>query len=133
MVVWQAKVALLVLLVGIVWLNYSRVDMSQAWDAREQGVRIFDVLPRDSVFIGSWADIPVLEYLQIVEGQRPDVRLRNVVLMSEQRAVAEATTASLAGRAYVGGLYKQLAAGDFRAVRVGRCPCYRLLSTAPFR
>jgi hypothetical protein len=124
----QLKVVLVILLIGFAWLNYDRVDMSRTRDARDHGHKIFSRLPRDSVFFGSWADIPILEYLQIVEGERPDVALRNVVLMAPQQALGEAMTASFQGKAYAGGIYDSLAAGGFRAVYVRGCSCYRLVA-----
>jgi hypothetical protein len=124
----QSSAVLLVLLASVAWLNYSRVDMSRAWDARKRGARIFSVLPEESVFFGSWAEIPILEYLQIVEGQRPDVVLRNVNLMSARQAVSEATIASARGRAYAGGVYDRLEGGGFCPLPVTECPCYRLVT-----
>jgi hypothetical protein len=44
-----------------------------------------------ALFVGMWEHVPILEYLQVVEGRRPDVRLVNGVFVgpigSEQLAL----------------------------------------------
>jgi len=64
---------------GVFLLNFSRVDLSADWSARRRGEQILDSMPAAAVYLGSWADVPILEYLQIVEGHRPDVRIENLL------------------------------------------------------
>jgi hypothetical protein len=111
---------------GIALLNFSRVDLSADWSARQRGEQILASLPPAAVYLGSWVDVPILEYLQIVEGRRPDVRTENLLFESGRggRIAAEALHAgrpvftSLPGRLDdVAGL-----CGEY----VAACDCYRV-------
>jgi hypothetical protein len=64
---------LMMLTVSHLVLNFGYVDLSQDGSARELGEDILAELEPDAVFLGTWRDTPILEYLQLVEGQRPDV------------------------------------------------------------
>ena len=44
---------------------------------------MLDVLEPDSLLCAGWATAPVVEYLQLVEGRRPDVATLNRFLISE--------------------------------------------------
>jgi len=44
----------------------------------ERDQTIIRRLPPNAVFIATWADVPILEYLQLVEHQRPDVETVNL-------------------------------------------------------
>ncbi|MBI3361553.1 MAG: DUF2723 domain-containing protein [Chloroflexi bacterium] len=59
----------------MVALNYPRVNLAGNWTTRDYAEQIFRDVPPDSVVVGAWIDITPLEYLQIVEKQRPDVIL----------------------------------------------------------
>ena len=48
------------------------------------GEDILKTIPANSRYFGTWVDTPVLEYLQIVEKQRPDVLTRNLFFLSQQ-------------------------------------------------
>lgn len=74
---WGTAVLFLFALSNLV-LNFTYVDLSQDWSARRLGEAIFAELEPNAVYIGTWKDVPILEYLQIVEEQRPDVVLVNV-------------------------------------------------------
>jgi hypothetical protein len=54
-------------------LNFGYVDLSQDCSARQLGEDILAELEPEAVYLGTWRDTPILEYLQLVEGQRPDV------------------------------------------------------------
>ena len=49
--------------------------------ARLTGERILSVMDRGALLVGMWEHVPILEYLQLVEGRRPDVRLVNGVFV----------------------------------------------------
>jgi hypothetical protein len=66
------------LAVAALALNYSYADVSEDWSARRKGEAILAQLPRESVFIGTWRDVPMIEYLRLVEGRRPDVETVNL-------------------------------------------------------
>lgn len=72
---------LLAVVVALSW-NWAIVDQSQDWSSRQQGEAIFQQLQPNAIIFGWWDTIPVLEYLQQVEGQRPDVTLINRFLIS---------------------------------------------------
>ena len=58
--------------------NWRYADISDDWSARTRGEVIFRALPPGAMYVGTWADVPILEYLQLVEAQRPDVQLVNL-------------------------------------------------------
>ena len=61
---------------AVAW-NWRLVDLSDDWSARVRGEKILELVRPDSLVIGYWGTVPVVEYLQLVEGQRPDVRAIN--------------------------------------------------------
>lgn len=78
----QAIAAVLALL--LLTSNWRLVNLSHDVSARESGTRIMDVIPRGAVFMGTWRDVPVLEYLQLVEHKRPDIDVRNLVFLGPE-------------------------------------------------
>jgi hypothetical protein len=84
--------------IGSIGVNYRYVDLSSDWSARESGETIFTALPSDALYMGAWADIPILEYLQLVERERPDVRLVNLVFTSGDEATRLTAAHIAAGR-----------------------------------
>jgi len=75
----SAPALLFFLALGCLVVNYPRVDLRDDWSARQVGEQVFDTLEPYAVYFGTWKDVPILEYLQIVERQRPDVRTVNLV------------------------------------------------------
>jgi hypothetical protein len=71
-------------------INFPLVDLSKDWSAREKGETLLPLLARDAWFIGSWEDVPILEYFQIVEKQRPDIHLQNVIFTGMDPALQTA-------------------------------------------
>ncbi|MCK4819705.1 DUF2723 domain-containing protein, partial [bacterium] len=57
---------LIFLTIGCLIFNFRYVDLSQDWSARQVGQNIMNTLEPDSIFFGSWIDVPILEYLQLV-------------------------------------------------------------------
>jgi hypothetical protein len=111
---------------GIMALNFSRVDLSADWSARQRGEQILASMPPAAVYLGSWVDVPILEYLQIVEGRRPDVRIENL-LFESGRGGRIAADALHAGRAVFTSLPDRVGdvaglCGEYVAV----CGCYRV-------
>jgi hypothetical protein len=70
-------------ILALAW-NWSRVDLSDDTSTRERGEAILQVAKPDALILGWWDTVPVLEYLQQVEGQRPDVLAVNRFLISGQ-------------------------------------------------
>lgn len=88
-----------VLVASSLAMNFTSMNWSKDNSARERGQTILAALPTGSLFIGSWLDIPILEYMQHVEERRRDVRLLNSVFVHDQSLDAE-----IAGQLASGGL-----------------------------
>ncbi|MDX1435314.1 MAG: DUF2723 domain-containing protein [Anaerolineales bacterium] len=65
---------------SVAW-NWSRVDLSDDWSTREQSEAILAEVGPDAIIFGWWDTIPAVQYLQLVEGQRPDVLAVNRFLI----------------------------------------------------
>ena len=78
--VLQGAMAGLVLLAAA-W-NWSLVDLSHDRSARRLGEAILREVEPGAIVFGWWDTVPVIEYLQLVEGQRPDVLAVNRFLIS---------------------------------------------------
>jgi hypothetical protein len=67
-------------LLAVAW-NWRLVDQSDDWSARRRGQTVLDVVEPDALLFGWWDTVPVVQYLQLVEGQRPDVQAINRFLI----------------------------------------------------
>lgn len=94
---WRAAL-LIALPVLALLVNFPLLDLSGDTSVRERSELFMAAAPPEAVVFARWYDITPLEYLHIVEGARPDLRLYNLFLFPR---------ASL--RAYVESL---LAAGE---------------------
>jgi hypothetical protein len=82
MSVWLLRVVIIgVVLIALVW-NWPLVDLSDDWSARAHGEEILDQLEPKALVFGWWDTVPVIQYLQLVEGQRLDVQAVNRFLIS---------------------------------------------------
>jgi hypothetical protein len=68
-------------LLAVLW-NWQHVDLSDDWSARRQGEAILEAVAPDAIILGWWDTVPVVQYLQLVEGQRPDVLAINRFLIT---------------------------------------------------
>jgi hypothetical protein len=66
----------LVVIAGVI-INAPRVDVSQDRRARELAEMLMTRVEPNAIVIGWWASVPPMQYLQLVEGWRPDVLLIN--------------------------------------------------------
>jgi hypothetical protein len=78
-VVIKASLAGFVLL-AVVW-NWGIVDMSDDWSTRLRGEAILARAETGGLVFGWWDTVPVVQYLQLVEGQRPDIKAVNRFLI----------------------------------------------------
>jgi hypothetical protein len=62
--------------------NWRVVDRSGDWSTREQSETILARVEEDALIFGWWETVPGIQYLQLVEGQRPDVTAINRFLIS---------------------------------------------------
>lgn len=91
------KVLVGLLILRLAWFNYPYLNLSRDTSARDTGERIMAVMGREALFVGMWEHVPILEYLQLVEQLRPDVRLVNGVF------IGPTGSGHLAGEALRGG------------------------------
>lgn len=73
--------------VALVW-NYPLTDQSRSYSARELGEAALEAIEPDAIVLGYWDTVPLIEYLQLVEGQRPDIRAINRFLIAPEDALA---------------------------------------------
>lgn len=57
------------------------VDLSNDWSARREAEAVLSRLEPGALLVGSWATVPVIEYLRFVEGRRTDVDTINIWLI----------------------------------------------------
>jgi hypothetical protein len=70
-------------LLALAW-NWRLVDLSDDWSARSRGETILSQAEPRALIFGWWDTVPVIEYLQLVEGQRPDVQAINRFLIAPE-------------------------------------------------
>jgi hypothetical protein len=71
-----------------VLVNFSRVDVSKDWSARNRGDVLLSWLPADTVYLAAWSDAALIDYFQLVEGRRADVRMLNTFLVRGARRIS---------------------------------------------
>ena len=59
-----------------------QVDLSDDWSTRIRGEAILEEVEPHALVLGWWDTVPVVQYLQLVEGQRPDVQAINRFLIT---------------------------------------------------
>jgi hypothetical protein len=64
--------------------NWRLVDLSDDWSTRDQSEAILRQVEPNALVFGWWDTVPAIQYLQFVEGQRPDVLAINRFLISGQ-------------------------------------------------
>jgi hypothetical protein len=124
----SARTLLLVLSLFGLCLNYSYADLSNDWSARKRGEAIFNRLPQNAVYIGTWADVPVLEYLQLVEGRRPDVETLNVFFRQRKEMGPLASRYLASGRAVYAAAPALVPDHAMTFVADAACACYQLVA-----
>ena len=70
-----------VVVVAIGW-NWRLVDLSNDWSTRRQSEALLRQVEPDALIFGWWDTIPGIQYLQLVEGERPDVTAINYFMIS---------------------------------------------------
>jgi len=70
-----------VVLIAVAW-NWRLTDLSRDRSARQRGESILQVAEPNALILGWWDTAPAVEYLQLVEGQRPDVQAINRFLIA---------------------------------------------------
>jgi hypothetical protein len=65
-------------------INWQSVDRSKDWSARKKGEETFQQLEQNALYFCWWDTVPVMEYLQMVEGYRLDVKVINRFLIKSE-------------------------------------------------
>lgn len=81
--VWFLRVGMAAAVgVAIVW-NWPLVDRADDWSVRERSEQMLEQVQPDALILGWWGVAPPIEYLQLVEGYRPDVQIINRFLIGQ--------------------------------------------------
>lgn len=79
-------IVILVVITALIW-NWGIADLSKDRSARERGERILEIAGENALIFGWWDSVPVVQYLQLVEGQRSDVIAINRFLIPYENMV----------------------------------------------
>lgn len=121
-----AGAALASLAALLVLVNYRWVDASDDWSARERGAGILAALAPSAVFVGSWSDVRLVEFLQHVEGQRRDVEPVDTFFTGDGIRAERIRAALAAGRPVYVSTCRDLPDPALRCEYDPRCECHRL-------
>lgn len=114
------------LVVAAFILNYPLTDVSQDWSARERGEAILTHLPEQAILYGTWTNIPIIEYLQLVETVRPDVVARNLIFIGRPWATEEVKERLAAGQIVYTTHRNWFTENTFTFSPVAGCGCARM-------
>lgn len=70
-------------LLALLW-NWRLVDLSKDWSTRQVGEAILRQVEPGALVFGWWDTVPVIQYLQFVEGMRQDVQAVNRFLITPE-------------------------------------------------
>ena len=110
-------------------INFSLVDLSQDWSARQLGESILSTVEPRAYYFGTWADVPILEYLQVVEQQRKDITTVNLIFTGPDFGANLAREKLRAGYPVYTST-QWLAGEDMQIEEVDACKCYQMTLTA---
>ena len=74
--------AMVISVLAAILYTGPKVDLSEDWTTRIRGETILENVEPHALIFGFWDTVPVIQYLQLVEGQRPDVTAINRFLIS---------------------------------------------------
>ena len=94
-------------LFSLVW-NWRIVDLSKDRTTRELGESILQKADRGALVYGWWDVVPVIQYLQLVEGMRPDVKAINRFLISQSDMMTAIKKEIQARPIYVDNIIREL-------------------------
>jgi hypothetical protein len=115
------------LLLLLLWVNAPLADISRDRSARERGEAILGALAPQALFVGSWADLRIVEYLQQVEGRRPDVALFDAYFAGDAARATRIAAGLASGRPVYVGTCRDLPDARLRCEPIAACDCHRLV------
>ena len=129
---WRMLVPSMVFLMaaGNLIVNFGLLDLSNDWSARERGEAILEAVEPDAVYFGTWGDIPILEYLQLVEGWRADVATVNLVFVDQRERKRLLYEKVAAGRPIYTSAPSTIEDQTLQFDYIAHCDCHRLRSEA---
>jgi hypothetical protein len=77
------RTIIMVVFIALVW-NWSIVSRAHDWSTREYGEEMLNNLEPNALIFGWWDIVPIVQYLQLVEGRRPDIKAINRFLITPQ-------------------------------------------------
>lgn len=80
--VYSVRAALTLGVAAALLWTWGQVDLSHDFSTRQQSQAILDDVGPNAIVLGWWDTVPGVQYLQLVEGQRPDVLAINRFLIS---------------------------------------------------
>lgn len=105
-------------------LNFTQVNLRDDRSARSRGERVLAQVAPGARLIGAWDTVPVVEYLQLVEGRRPDVEAINRFLIPHAALITLLRTEVGRRPVYLDAVPADLSAA-YRVRRAG--PLYEIL------
>jgi hypothetical protein len=79
---WLLRVVLCGAVLFAASWNWRLVNLSNDWSSRTRGETILRQTAPSALVLGWWETAPLLQYLQLVEGQRPDIQVINRFLIA---------------------------------------------------
>lgn len=110
----------------LVLVNYRYVDASADRSARARGETILSALEPNAVFVGAWADLRLVEYLQQVEGQRRDIEPVDAFFSTTAERSRRIASALQSGRPVYVTACRDLSDLAVTCEYEQTCGCYRL-------
>ncbi|MBP1684439.1 MAG: hypothetical protein H6Q33_582 [Deltaproteobacteria bacterium] len=130
-VVISGSVLLLMLSAGNLLMNFGYADISEDRSARLRGETILHGLPPHAVYLGTWLDVPLLQYLQLVEQQRVDVETVNLFFVPTAGRPELLAQHLREGHAMYTGTPDLLPHDGIGFEYTGDCDCYRIVTSPP--
>jgi hypothetical protein len=121
-----APSAVMILLIVLLALNFGLVDLSKDNSARYTGENILSALQPGAAFFGNWGDIPILEYLQLVENQRTDIKRFNTVAMTTLDIQQTARLLLEENKPVYTSVERLFSSTEFRQEKIAICNCYQI-------
>jgi hypothetical protein len=82
--IWLLRFLMTGVVMGVMAWNWQLVDQSADWSTRLRGEKILGQVEPNALIFDWWDTVPIIQYLQLVEGQRPDVQAINRFLIDPQ-------------------------------------------------